>query len=304
MIMPKIDIFEQDNHHAHFTENEQNKAICSLESGKILYFPQLSFKLQLNEIDLIQDNISHSKAKNISYNPLNREIAGCCAKKDLSVKIKKLMCRFQQTAEKFVHDLLPFYSPQLITGRTSLRTIEAKGRITSKKKDDSRLHVDAFPATPMREKRILRVFVNINPHGIARNWHVGEPFQHVAKRFLPTINPPFIGKHTLLKLLGITKNKRSLYDHYMLKLHDHMKLDDHYQQQVNKTPVDFAAGSTWLVFTDTVSHAALAGQYMLEQTFYLPFLSMKDPKQSPQYQLSEMLGKNVIAMPTMLAVPH
>ena len=34
--------------------------------------------------------------------------------------------------------------------------------------------------------------------------------------------------------------------------------------------MDLPAGSTWLTFTDQVSHAAMAGQYQFEQTFLLP----------------------------------
>ena len=302
--MHHLETFEYDNYDTHVSKDEQESAHFHIENGKVLYFPRLSFHLYPDELALIQGKISGGNAKNISYDHTTMKVKGSCLNNKPLEQIKTLMHRFQQTAATFVTHLLPHYTTELITGRTSLRTIEVKGRHSSKKKDDSRLHVDAFPSTPIREKRILRLFANINPHGIARSWHVGEPFQQVAKRFLPMIHPPFIGKHTLLKLLGITKNKRSLYDHYMLALHDRMKLDDNYQQQVNKEAVDFAAGSTWLVYTDSVSHAALAGQYLLEQTFYLPLLAMKDPKQSPQYQLSELLGKKLISMPAMLAVPY
>ena len=34
--------------------------------------------------------------------------------------------------------------------------------------------------------------------------------------------------------------------------------------------MDLPAGSTWMTFTDQVSHAAMAGQYQFEQTFLLP----------------------------------
>ena len=60
-----------------------------------------------------------------------------------------------------------------------------------------------------------------------------------------------------------------------------MKLDENYQQTVTKQRVDFPADSTWLVFTDHVSHAALGGQFLLEQTFYLPVDAMANPELSP-----------------------
>ena len=47
------------------------------------------------------------------------------------------------------------------------------------------------------------------------------------------------------------------------------------------TTIDFPAGSTWIAFTDGVSHAAMAGQYQLEQTFLLPVEAMQKPERSP-----------------------
>ncbi len=56
----------------------------------------------------------------------------------------------------------------------------------------------------------------------------------------------------------------------MLQLHDRMKGDEDFQRDAPQAAIDFPAGSTWLAFTDQVSHAALAGQYQLEQTFLVP----------------------------------
>ncbi len=67
----------------------------------------------------------------------------------------------------------------------------------------------------------------------------------------------------------------------MLQLHDQMKADLAYQSTSPQTAVDFPAGSTWVAFTDCVSHAAMAGQYQLEQTFLLPVASMIEPDRSP-----------------------
>lgn len=53
---------------------------------------------------------------------------------------------------------------------------------------------------------------------------------------------------------------------------------------ITKQRIDFPAHSTWLVFTDHVSHAALSGQFLLEQTFYLPVDAMVAPEKSPLKQ--------------------
>jgi hypothetical protein len=67
----------------------------------------------------------------------------------------------------------------------------------------------------------------------------------------------------------------------MLQLHDRMKADASYQAETPQTAVEFPAGSTWIAFTDCVSHAAMAGQYQLEQTFLLPVEALRDPSRSP-----------------------
>ena len=44
-----------------------------------------------------------------------------------------------------------------------------------------------------------------------------------------------------------------------------------------------------MAFTDQVSHAAMAGQYQLEQTFLLPVEAMSDPERSPLCERLERL---------------
>jgi hypothetical protein len=56
----------------------------------------------------------------------------------------------------------------------------------------------------------------------------------------------------------------------------------------------FPPGATWVCFTDWVSHAAISGQYALEQTFYVPVGAMKRPRLSP-LRVLERLTKRVLA---------
>ena len=53
-----------------------------------------------------------------------------------------------------------------------------------------------------------------------------------------------------------------------------MKQDTAFQESSAQERVDLPAGSTWMTFTDQVSHAAMAGQYQFEQTFLLPVSAM------------------------------
>lgn len=271
--------------------NNLEKSGEILENGRIVYLPDLFFKLEtLEEEKLISANILNIKHKNISYDYKKNKLAGLAAEhQHLSETTQKFMHRFALFAKDLINKLCPEYKTHLIFGRTSYRPAEIKLRIRSKRQDDTRLHVDAFPATPVNGNRILRIFCNINPNNTPRIWHVGEPFDEVLEKFaekLPKYN--FLGAK-ILQLIKATKTLRSSYDHYMLKLHDAMKLDDNYQNTVNKTKVDFKANSTWVVFTDQVSHAALSGQFLLEQTFYLPAQGMINSATSPQIKLEKML---------------
>lgn len=287
-MQPVITISERDWQNP-FSTSTQQSALGEIEQGKVLYFPELSFKLDNNERQLIELPITQPNAKNISYNANQATLKGTSALAQTNLHtLENLMSRYQRYSEQLITNLLPYYKPNLATGRTSLRTLEAAGRVTSPKKDDNRLHVDAFPSSPMGNQRILRVFSNININDKPRVWHLGEPFIDVAKQFLPHIKSPIPGLHQLLKLCGITKQKRTHYDHLMLNLHNKMKLDQRYQQQAPKVKVEFAAGSTWIVYTDVTSHAAISGQHVLEQTFYLPYSTMQQPELSPQAILNQL----------------
>ena len=142
-------------------------------------------------------------------------------------------------------------------------------------------HVDSFPATPVQDRRILRVFANVNPEGRPRSWRVGEDFDGLAARFAPRLRAPMPGTALLLHALHVTKTRRSPYDALMLQLHDRMKEDTAYQSTAPQRPFDFPPGSAWMAFTDQVSHAAMSGQHQLEQTFLLPVGAMLDEGRSP-----------------------
>jgi len=192
-----------------------------------------------------------------------------------------------------LHDVLPSYAPHLERARTSFRPDEIEGRVYSPRHDDKRLHVDAFPSRPMQGKRILRLFCNVANDGAKRHWRVGEPFPGFARQFMPRLKPPLPGSAWLLERFGITKKRRSTYDHYMLGLHDGAKLDNDYQARAPKTDVHFAPGTTWLCFTDQVLHAALSGHAALEQTFYLPVVAMKEPATSPLRILEDITQRKL-----------
>lgn len=265
--------------------SDAEHSVTALESGKVIYCPRYTFAINDAEQSLLSESVLHPKHKNISYDYQKKQVAGTNSSASIEPELmSSFMHRFAEYSKQLVETLIPRYTHNLIWGRTSYRPAEIKNRKTSPRKDDTRLHVDAFPSTPVNGLRILRVFCNVNPHGMPRLWELGEPFSKVLDQFLPSIPPYSATRAKLLKWVKVTKSLRSHYDHFMLHMHDQMKLDINYQKNLQKQAVDFPSQSTWMVFTDQVSHAALGGQYLLEQTFYLPVSAMQDPELSPLNQ--------------------
>ena len=278
----------------HFVDSVQREAIGSLEEGQLLFLPNLSFSLHPEETQFLSHRYVDRKTKHISYQPTTRQLWGTRHLTNQQyAQLKIMLDRFSQAAYTLIQRLLTPYALHLVVGRTSFRPVQVSQRKTSYRKDDTRLHVDAFPATPNQGKRILRVFCNINPHTEDRVWHIGEPFERVAERFIPTIQTPTPLTRRLLHWCKITKSYRTLYDHYMLHMHHHMKADQNYQNAVSKQEVRFPPNSTWIAQTDQVSHASMSGRYALEQTFYLPVHAMFDELRSPLRILEKMLGKKL-----------
>lgn len=266
----------------------------ALESGFVALLPRLGFELADDEKHLLSPRWSDGKAKNISYDPATAKVKHTSAQGTDLEAIGRMMGRFAESSRKLVDSLFPAYANGIRFGMTSYRPVEAAGRASSLKKDDSLLHVDSFVSRPTGGERILRLFSNINPEGRPREWVLGEePFEELARSFLPKIPKPLPGSAWLLDSLGLTKGRRSLYDHYMLQMHDRGKEDSHYQQTCPKLKASLPAGATWIVYTDLVSHAVLSGQYLLEQTFYLPVEAMQEPARSPLRILERLLGKKL-----------
>jgi hypothetical protein len=265
-------------------------AIQALENGGIVFFPQLAFSLEPRELAFLNPATVQG-AKNVSYNPATDRVGGTAAAGAELEQLRGLLARFSRATGRLIGDLFPPYASGIRQGRTSLRPVEIAGRVTSWRADDTRLHVDTFPSTPTRGERILRVFSNINHEGKPRVWKVGGAFDAVARRFKPTLRGPVWGAHAAMHALRITKSKRTPYDHYMLQLHNRMKADQDYQTQGDQFTHSFPAGSTWIVFTDQVPHAALSGIHQLEQTFYVPVASLRNEASAPLRVLEGLMGR-------------
>jgi len=275
-----------------FDTQTRGRALAALESGHVLYFPNLRFPLREDEREFLDGKLTDGRAKNISLDHTSGKIQGTSAQGERAVRLAAMIERFGAGATTFIEALLPNYAG-LERARTSFRPVEVEDRPYSVIQDDRLLHIDAFPSRPMKAgRRILRLFSNVAPQG-SRCWEVGEPFEDFARKFVPRLKPHLPGQSWLYEKLGVTRGRRSPYDEMMLSLHDAGKRDAQYQKTSPHTALEFPPGSTWLVYTDQVLHAALKGEFALEQTFHLDIAKMGEPDRAPIKVLERLKGRTL-----------
>ncbi len=277
--MSLLEIIDYDSKGWRGVESSKNRAdyYCEqLESGKILYFEGIPFDLptENREFLLAQKQTGSAFHKNISYRPKKDVLRGSSGDSD-AARMREIMKSYSAEVTRFVAELLMPYAGKIDLDFASFRPLEENGRDLPLKKRNDLLHVDSFPTRPTKGARILRVFTNINPSE-PRVWNTAEPFQILAERYaLKADLNRFSTKKTLgvsrfLKRIGLPVADHSPYDKFMLHFHDFLKESEYFQANCDKERLEFPTHATWLVFTDGVPHAALSGQYALEQTFIVP----------------------------------
>ena len=268
---------------------------AAVEAGKVLYFPRLGFAVQPEEQALLREDTLAPKSRNVSLGA-DGVLKGAAGSAQDQQALAAMVGRFRQQALQLVDDLLPEYKGQLRVAPTSFRPKQVETRAQSVRADDQRMHVDAFPSRPSYGERLLRVFTNLNPHGVPRVWRVGEDFETIARRYLPQAKPYRLWQAKVLNAVHATKSLRSEYDHLMLQLHDLMKFDEAYQKNGTQVTVPFPPGSVWVCFSDQATHAVMSGQFMMEQTLYLPPGKEVDPQASPLAILTRLVGRPLVGV--------
>ena len=276
-----------------------------LEQGGILYFDGIPYDFpQANlEFLLSQKQSGLRIHKNISYRPKTDVLRGAASDDPEGEKqLHEVMRHFSRNIVNLIDTLLSPYANDRQLDFASYRPNEEKGRDLSLHKRNDLMHVDAFPTRPTNGGRILRVFTNINP-AVNRVWEVAEPFEPLASKLAMDAGLPryasYAGSATrklrrtfapILRTVGVKNVDRSPYDYFMLHFHDWLKENRDYQEKWPKTHIEFPPYATWMVYTDTVPHAVLSGQFALEQTFIVPLSAMAAPEKSPLKLLETLCG--------------
>jgi len=287
-------------------KSQQNPAWCQhLEAGGIIYFPQTPVPIPPDDLAFLlgQRQTGSTVHKNIAYKPNRDELSGVDRKSTSSDDIEKLhtiMRHYSGGVETFLINFLAPYKRRWRLDYASFRPLEEEGRDLPVRRRNDLLHTDAFPTRPTRGWRILRFFHNIHPTR-TRDWVVGDPFAKVVTVFtprslaLPHADSPVVraGKQ-VAQATGLASLvpqwKRTPYDEFMMQLHNTMKEDATFQSSCTREEVKFVPGSSWMVYTETVPHAVLGGQYALEQTFLVDPAAMVTPESSPIAILEKMSG--------------
>lgn len=269
-----------------------------IEHGGVVTCERLAFEVSDEERRLFDAGLTDPTRKSIYIRAGRDGVTGTTAEGARREIVATMISRYADSCHDLIDGLFPGYRARHHATGTSFRPRAIgdtdSGKALSWRKDDTRLHVDAFPSNPTHGDRILRVFTNVHPGTMPRGWRVGEPFSAMAARFLPRAWQLAPGAAWLMHRLGITKRPRSPYDHLMLQLHDLAKADLEYQESCPQRAVDFMPGTTWICFSDQVMHAAMSGQFLFEQTYRLPLAVIADPEASPLCVLERLTGRRLV----------
>jgi hypothetical protein len=272
-----------------------------LVEGNILFFEKTPFELPREEVRFLlgQKQSDAGYHKNIAYRPLSDRLTGYAQGRNSGKEcLHAIMQRYSQRVIAFTQQLLPAYAGSLAVDFASFRPEQEAGRQIRLRARNDLLHVDSFPTRPSNGNRILRVFTNINPTE-PRRWVTGETFDDLAARFAGAGGMPLPRtlasgpKKVLIKLARASRLHslaRSPYDDWMLRFHHFLKANQEFQERCARRQWEFPPQSTWLVFTDMVSHAVLSGQFALEQTFIVSKNAMVLPEKAPVRVLERIAG--------------
>ena len=281
---------------------------AQLEAGDILLFPETPVPIPPFDLAFLlgQQQSDSSLHKNIAYKPNIDKLSGVDTKTADAEAVKRLQSIMRAYSQHVVEFLTGFLSPYRAKWRldyASFRPQEEQGRDLPHRRRNDLLHTDAFPTRPTYGARILRFFNNIHPTR-TRDWIVSDPFATVVKQFAPSeiVPAPDTTMSRAAKGLGravglsaaIPAIKRSPYDEFMMRFHNLLKENARFQAECPKYSWKFPSGSSWMVYTDTVPHAVLAGQYALEQTLLVEPDALVAPETSPLKVLERIAGTALV----------
>ena len=276
----------------------------ALERGSIVYFPQSPVPLPSQE-DLAfirQELPARLKLKNISYHPEAGQVRGLDSDDpDLSTRVSRILRSVSDDISAFLQNAAPRLTDNWTIGTSSFRPLQERGRNLDPHASNELVHIDAGAYGATHGDRILRFFINVNPSE-DRVWaskgnfsellqthgeRAGLAYASSGSRYLAKgpLDHLWSGLVKGLSRAGMPATRvldSSPFDREMRRFHNYMKDTPEFQQdQSNHQEFRFPPFSAWMVFTDTVSHACLSGQFAFIHTSIVRLESCRMPEIAP-----------------------
>jgi hypothetical protein len=290
-------------------QQSSNQWCRQLEEGNILFFPKTPIALPEDDLKFLRtlEQTSSGLHKNLAYKPAQDRVSGADMKSADPVaaeRLHRILREYSQHVTAFLAEFLSTYHSRWRLDYGSFRPQEEQGRDLPLRRRNDLMHTDAFPTRPTHGARILRFFNNLHTEK-TRDWVTGEPFGALIPQFAPRQialprQPSTLARVTAKAAcdLGLGRAipalKRSPYDDFMMRFHNFLKENSEYQARGKREASFFPPGSSWMVYTDMVPHAVLAGQYALEQTYLISPDVMVAPEYSPLRVLETLSGEKLV----------
>jgi hypothetical protein len=279
----------------------------ALERAEVVYFERCPIELP-SEADLafLRDGLPGSlKTKNLSYHPESDSVPRFEAAPEIQSRVEQILRSHGRRVEAYLRRALPDYVEGWTMGTTSFRPVEERGRRLKARSSNELVHVDAGAYGATNGARILRFFVNVHPErervwgtkgsfGSLMQTHEelwqaargGDAEVSLAKSPLDRLYSGVVGGASkLYPLVKVVDS--SPYDRAMRRIHNHMKEAPSFRDNpAGYREIHFPPMSSWMVFTDGISHSVLTGQYALVTTLLVPLKNCRNPELAPYHILA------------------
>ncbi len=263
----------------------------ALERGRIVHFARCPIPLPpAEDQDFLRQGLApYLRKKNVSYYPDADRLTGLQAPAAIVERARRILREHSGRVRGFLRERMPDFSRGWISGTSSFRPIEEQNRGLSPHASNELVHVDAGAYGATHGDRILRFFVNLNP-ARERVWISKGTFEDLLRRHSAEagilrrgLEPraPERAFSALVQWAGrafpmARVIDSSPYDRCMRRFHNWMKDTPSFQQPPYER-FSFAPYAAWMVLTDGVSHACVAGQHALVDTFLVPLRNCRRP---------------------------
>lgn len=262
----------------------------ALERGELVHLATCPFPLPpAGQLDFLRRQQAAAFGhKDVCYDPARRKLAGAKSAHPSEVRrVADVLSQFSAAACDWLKRVLASYAPGVSPDRVTLRTEEEATRMLRLTARNDLLHIDNFPTRPTGGRRILRLYVNINPTD-PHVWATSERFPELLRRYAARHAVPArtsaewrATAPSVVRFVTRRGSTRSTYDAWMLRLHHFLKEDEEFQTQAARHLWTFGPWSMWLLFSDGVAHAHMRGRFSLEHSFFVPFECLTRPNEAP-----------------------